>query len=86
MGHLGLPISGGHVTISNANGRKQSDPRSNVLRVAFEWCPQCLNFEPSLDALSLRSDVISSITILSLFQCHAGGLHITLETQVECLQ
>ena len=28
--------------------------------------PQILHFEPTLDALSLRSDVISSITILSL--------------------
>ena len=46
---------------------------SGILRKGFTWCivnvlevPQILHFEPSLDASSLRSDVISSIKLLSL--------------------
>jgi len=38
-----------------------------VYRQVFQ-VPQILHFEPSLDALSLRSDVISSIKILSLWK------------------
>jgi len=41
----------------------------NVPRASSsEYLVQILHFEPSLDALSLRSDVISSIKILSTDQ------------------
>ena len=48
-----------------------------LVDASFE-VPYFLHFEPSLDALSLRSDVISSIEILSILSSVKVGTETSL--------
>jgi len=59
--------------------RRQSRGR-DLPTVHFWWqVPWILHFEPSLDALSLRSDIISPIKVFSLLQVNVVGTQRLLD-------
>ena len=68
--------SGTSLNLSNSGNRQKRADRRSADRGARCGCPYIFYFKPSLDALSLRFDVISSTKILSLGAGARAILHL----------